>query len=85
MSPLRWPSMLCLVLCGWCAGDSVTARIQVHLDTLQQTIALLELLRQEIGFRQSDLETLRKKLIAIHSTVQIRTASGIGYFLEKKA
>lgn len=64
MSPLRWLSMLCLVLCGWCAGDSVTAQIQVHLDTLRQTITLLELLRQEIGFRQSDLETLRKKLIA---------------------
>lgn len=28
---------------------------------------------------------LRKKLTAIHSTVQIRTARGIGYFLEKKA
>ena len=27
---------------------------------------------------------LRKKLTAIHSTVQIRTARGIGYFLEKK-
>ena len=28
---------------------------------------------------------LRKKLTAIHSTVQIRTARSIGYFLEKKA
>ncbi|WP_298481969.1 response regulator transcription factor [uncultured Ruminococcus sp.] len=28
---------------------------------------------------------LRKKLAAIQSTVQIRTARGIGYFLEKKA
>lgn len=64
MSPLRWMSMLCLVLCGWCAGDSVTARMQAHLDALRQTIALLELLRQEIGFRQRDLEALRKKLIA---------------------
>lgn len=28
---------------------------------------------------------LRKKLVAIASTVQICTARGIGYFLEKKA
>lgn len=63
MSPVRWLSTLCLVVCGWCAGDSINARMQEHLDALQKTISLLEILRQEIGFRHSDLELLRQKLL----------------------
>lgn len=63
MTPLRWLSALCLVVCGWCAGDSIYARVQAHLEALQNTIALLEILQQEIGFRHSDLELLRQKLL----------------------
>ena len=63
MSPARWLSALCLVICGWCAGDSINARMQEHLEALQKTIFLLEILRQEIGFRHSDLELLRQKLL----------------------
>ena len=63
MSPARWLSALCLVICGWCAGDSVNARMQDHLEALQRTISLLETLRQEISFRHSDLELLRQKFL----------------------
>ncbi len=64
MSPMRWLSALCLVLCGWCAGDSIHLRTQAHLEDLNRTIALLKLLHREIGFRHCDLNQLRQKLIA---------------------
>ena len=53
MSPLRWVSVCCFVVCGWCAGDSFHQQAQAHLETLHQ----------EISFRRSDLNLLCRKLI----------------------
>ena len=64
MSPMRWLSSLCLVLCGWCAGDSIHLRTQAHLDALSRVLTLLEILHREISFRRCDLNQLQKKLIA---------------------
>ena len=55
MSPLRWLSVCCFVVCGWCAGDSFHQQAQAHLEALRKTLDLLETLHQEISFRRSDL------------------------------
>lgn len=54
---------LCFIVCGWCAGDSMNVRAQMHLDALRKTIALLEQLHREINFRRSDLNVLLQKMI----------------------
>ena len=64
MSPLRWLSVCCFVVCGWCAGDSFHQQAQAHLEALHKTLDLLETLHQE-------LETLRgradgEKIILFH-------------------
>lgn len=63
MSPLRWMSVCCFVVCGWCAGDSFHQQAQAHLEALRKTLNLLETLHQEISFRRSDLNLLCRKLI----------------------
>ena len=63
MSPLRWLSVCCFVVCGWCAGDSFHQQAQAHLEALRKTLELLETLHQEISFRRSDLNLLCRKLI----------------------
>ena len=63
MSPLRWMSVCCFVVCGWCAGDSFHQQAQAHLEALRKTLDLLETLHQEISFRRSDLNLLCRKLI----------------------
>lgn len=42
MSPLRWLSVCCFVVCGWCAGDSFHQQAQAHLEALHKTLDLLE-------------------------------------------
>ena len=49
---------LCLVLCGWCVGDSVCVRASEHQRALQRTIELLDRIRREIEFRRADLAAL---------------------------
>ena len=63
MSPLRWLSVCCFVVCGWCAGDSFHQQAQAHLEALRKTLKLLETLHQQISFRRSDLNLLCRKLI----------------------
>lgn len=63
MSPLRWMSVCCFVVCGWCAGDSFHQQAQAHLEALRKTLDLLETLHQQISFRRSDLNLLCRKLI----------------------
>ena len=63
MSPLRWLSVCCFVVCGWCAGDSFHQQAQAHLEALRKTLDLLETLHQQISFRRSDLNLLCRKLI----------------------
>ena len=63
MSPLRWLSVCCFVVCGWCAGDSFHQQAQAHLEALRKTLDLLETLHQEISFRRSDLNLLCRTLI----------------------
>ena len=48
MSPLRWLSVCCFVVCGWCAGDSFHQQAQAHLEALRKTLDLLETLHQQI-------------------------------------
>lgn len=38
MSPLRWLSVCCFVVCGWCAGDSFHQQAQAHLEALHKTL-----------------------------------------------
>lgn len=49
--------------CGWCAGDAACLRTRRHLAALEQTLLLLERVRQEISFRHTDLGVLRRRLI----------------------
>lgn len=63
MSPVRLLGALCLVICGWYAGDAVSRRVQGHLEALRRTILLLERLRREISFRRCDLNHLCSQLV----------------------
>ena len=53
---------LLLPLCGWLAGDAIQARTVQHLAALQKCLALLERIRQEVAFRQADLQQLYAEL-----------------------
>lgn len=55
---------ICWVFCGWCVGDSVCMQEQEHQNALQKTIGLLDRIRSEIEFRQSDLTQLIRVLQA---------------------
>lgn len=63
MSLVRLLGALCLILCGWCAGDAASRRVQGHPEALRRTISLLERLRREIGFRRCDLNRLCGQLV----------------------
>ena len=74
--------------------DLIQGENRMKLSLKDEQIILKERFIEKIWGYESDVEYnnievyisfLRKKLTAIHSTVQIRTARGIGYFLEKKA
>ena len=52
---LRGMGAVCLVVCGWCVGDSVCVRAQTHQAVLRETIELLERIQTEISFRRTDL------------------------------
>ena len=61
-SSLRGFGALCLVLCGWCVGDSICVRISEHQRALQRIIELLDRIRREIEFRRADLASLFVRL-----------------------
>lgn len=63
MMMLRLAGAAGLVLCGWCAGDAVCQRTQRHIEALEQTLALLREIRQEIAFRRADLDILCAELV----------------------
>ena len=60
---LHEAGLLLLPFCGWLAGDLVQSRRNERLDALQQTIALLQRIRQEIAYRRLDLEQLQRCLV----------------------
>lgn len=62
MSALHLCGILLLPVCGWLAGDAVQARTCAHLAALQQCIALLQRIRQEILYRRVDLQDLYGQL-----------------------
>ena len=59
---LHEAGLLLLPFCGWLAGDLVQSRRNERLDALQQTIALLQRIRQEILYRRADLQALYRQL-----------------------
>lgn len=61
-SSLRGFGALCLVLCGWCVGDSICVWTSEHQRALQRTIELLDRIRREIEFRRADLASLFVRL-----------------------
>lgn len=63
MMALRLAGAAGLVLCGWCAGDAVCQHTQQHVEALEQTLALLREIRQEIAFRRADLNILCAELV----------------------
>lgn len=61
-SSLHGFGALCLVLCGWCAGDGICVRASEHQQALQKTIELLDRIRREVEFRRADLASLFVRL-----------------------
>ncbi len=55
---LRWAAAALLAVCGFCAGDARRQKLVRRRRTLEQTIALLTRLRQEIAYRRTDLGQL---------------------------
>ena len=62
MSALRWAGALMLTVCGWCAGDALAQKLQAEVDALEETVHLLEDIREEIAFRRQDLGQLCARL-----------------------
>jgi len=62
MSALRVVCVLFWLACGWCAGDAACLSAQRHLDALEKTLLLLQRVRQEIGYRHTDLDLLFRRL-----------------------
>ena len=62
MMELRAAGALLLPVCGWLAGNAVQGRTEAHLTALQQTITLLQRIRQEIAYRRIDLQQLYRQL-----------------------
>ena len=60
---LRLLAAMLLVVCGWCAGNTVCLRARAHLEALQATLGLLQLIRQEIACRQTGLDRLYCRLV----------------------
>ena len=62
MSTLRWAGALMLTICGWCAGDALAQKLQAEVDALEDTVHLLEDIREEIAFRRQDFGQLCARL-----------------------
>lgn len=62
MSGLRWVAALLLTAGGFCAGDARRQRLTARRCALEEIIALLTRLRQEIGYRRADLGQLYRAL-----------------------
>ena len=62
MKTLRIVCALFWLGCGWCVGDAVCTRTRRHLEALEQTILLLQRIRQEVGYRRADLSLLFRRL-----------------------
>ena len=62
MSALRWAGALMLAICGWCVGDALAQKLQAEVDALEDTVHLLEDIREEIAFRRQDLGRLCERL-----------------------
>ena len=58
MTVIHLLGVLLLPVCGWAAGDAFQQKTEMHLHALQQTIRLLQRIRQEIEFRRADLGLL---------------------------
>ena len=54
---LRWAAAALLAICGFCAGDARRQKLARRRRTLEQTIALLTRLRQEIAYRRTDWDS----------------------------
>lgn len=53
----------CLIaLCGWCGGEFFCRKARLRRRELQQTIALLQRLLEEIGYCKTDLRALYGRL-----------------------
>lgn len=64
MSMLRVVCGFFWVACGWCVGDAACLHTRQHLDALEQTLLLLQRVRQEVGYRRADLGQLFGRLKA---------------------
>ena len=73
MSALRWAGALMLTFCGWCAGDALAQKLQAEVDALEDTVHLMEDIREEIAFRRQDLGRLCARLAR---EGRLRTQSG---------
>lgn len=47
-----------LALAGWCAGAAICTRVSAHRIALEEVIALLKSLEEEISFRRANLNAL---------------------------
>ena len=55
MKTLRIVGALFWLGCGWCAGDAACRNARRHLEALEETLLLLQRVRQEIDYRRTDL------------------------------
>ena len=62
MKTLRIVGALFWLGCGWCAGDAACRNARRHLEALEETLLLLQRVRQEIDYRRTDLTLLFRKL-----------------------
>lgn len=62
MRTLRFVCALFWLGCGWCAGDVACQNARRHLTALEETLLLLQRVRQEIGYRRTDLAVLFRRL-----------------------
>ena len=62
MKTLRIVGALFWLGCGWCAGDAACRNARRHLEALEETLLLLQRVRQEIDYRRTDLTLLFRRL-----------------------
>lgn len=65
---LRLAAAVLLTVCGFCAGDIRRQKLSARRRTLEDIIALLTRLRQEISYRRTDLGLLYRTLAAEQQT-----------------
>lgn len=54
----KWAGAFLIALCGWCCGELFCRKACLRRKELQQTIALLQRLLEEIGYCKTDLRAL---------------------------